>query len=422
MNSIRMFWSSLLSRFDCVARWRDYEVRRRWLRCLLFAVDRAGCLLRRASSSPPAKPLRRILVVRPEHFGDLVLTLPSLQRLRAAFPDAQMTLLARPEYSEWLSSLGVADEVLAADVPWTRRSCESGMMPSLFRCFRGYLPRSSYDLAITLHGDLRTVLLARRAASEVAGYREGGGGFLLAISRSRDRSRPVWRSHLDLVSEIQVHYGGWPPAGAVERRPGPMAGDLPVQLREPYLILHPGAGQSSKLWFPERWVQVARAGQRWGWTIVLTGLETEHPLCARIAAQLAMEDSQPVLNLAGQTSLAELSTLVARARAVIAPDTGIIHLAAALGTPSIALFGPNNPRQWGYASSLHRSLVHPQPCSFCRLAHCPRMDAPRVCLRAISAAEVIAHLQQVVKGNRKEGEIDEDFVALPDRPPALSAS
>jgi ADP-heptose:LPS heptosyltransferase len=472
-----MFLDRLSSRIDGVARWRDYEVRRLWTRCLLFVLDRAGCLLRPAATLDQAgRPLQRILAVRPEHFGDLVLTLPALQHLREAFPAAHITLLVRPEYAEWIASLKIADRVWAVDVPWTRREPERGFRPAASvrvplaatrRCAeqsaRPSHPRTQttrsgdpgspasearpqrpsgaasefgavapplppgvrHDLAIVFHGDLRTILLARRHACEVAGYREGGGGFLLAVSGRRDPARFVRQSHLDLVSEVRARYGGLSSAHATEPRLDRdlcrAAEALPAQLG-PYLILHPGAGQPSKLWFAERWLQVAQAGRQWGWGIVLTGSQAEFSLCAEIATRLEPEATGPVLNLAGQTSLAELSALVAHARAVVAPDTGIIHLAAALGTPSVALFGPNDPRQWGYASSRHRSLVHPQPCSFCRLGQCPRTDVSRACLRAIDAAEVMTNLQQVVNEERSGKDPRGDSVALPDQPPALSAS
>lgn len=416
-----MFSNRQSPRFDRVAGWNGYEVRRPWLRALLFVLDRAGCLLRRAPGPFPAgKVLRRILVVRPEHFGDLVLTLPALQSLRAAFPAARIAVLVRPEYAEWISSLGVADEVWPVDVPWTRRP--KGPGPGLLHMLRHPPAGCQSDLALTFHGDLRTILLARRCAPEVAGYREGGGGFLLSISRWRGHACPVGQSHLDLMTEVQAHYGGALPSSIRVRPLRPVAEALPVGLTLPYLILHPGAGQPGKYWFPDRWVQVADAGQQSGWRIVLTGSASEYALCARIAAQLAANVLAPVWNLAGQTSLAGLSSLVAQAQAVVAPDTGIIHLAVALGTPSVALFGPNDPRQWGYQSVAHHSLVHPQPCSFCRLARCPRRDAPRVCLHAIHATEVIEHLRQVARGERWKEETEGNTVILPDQMPALNAS
>lgn len=417
-----MCWDRLPSRIDGVARWRDYEARRLWTRCLLFVLDRAGCVLRPAADPErTGKPPRHILVVRPEHFGDLVLTLPALRYLREAFPAARITLLVRPEYAEWITSLEIADQVWAVDVPWTRRESGCEADPAASVRLQPHLPRVRQDLAIVFHGDLRTILLARRHARAVAGYREGGGGFLLTISGRRDPNRFVRQSHLDLVSEVRARYGGLPAARPIDSRLRCAAEALPAHLG-PYLILHPGAGQPSKLWFAERWLQVAQAGQQWGWGIVLTGTQAEFSLCAEIATRLDPEATRPVLNFAGQTSLAELSALVAHARAVVAPDTGIIHLAEVLGTPSVALFGPNDPRQWGYASNRHRSLVHPQSCSFCRLGQCPRTDVPRACLHAIDAAEVITNLQQIVNEERSGEELCGDSVALPDQPPALGAS
>jgi len=414
------------SLFESVAQWREYEVRQRWRRLLLYLFDRAGCLLRRLRrpSSHFPEP-QRILVLRPEHLGDLVITLPALQRLRAIFPQSWIVVLVRPEYSAWSATLRVADEVWALDVPWTRRS-------PLPAASRGRVPsfRACCDLAITLQGDLRTLLLARWYAPVVAGYRSGGGGFLLRISRRRDASRSMRQSHLDLIAEIEARCVAR--AGSVQPAPALLAasaGDhelsLPPELPRspsPFLILHPGTGQPSKLWFADRWVEVADDCLRRGWRLVLTGSEAEAQLCHEIASALSPLVPGQVLNLAGRTSLTALSTIVSYASAVVAPDTGIIHLAWAMGIPSVALFGPNDPMQWGYRSGIHRSLVHRAPCSFCRLAQCPRADAPRVCMQAISAHEVIVQLQEVLEQKRGDKERRGGIVILPDQWPVSNAT
>ncbi|MGH9519884.1 MAG: glycosyltransferase family 9 protein [Terriglobales bacterium] len=166
-----------------------------------------------------------------------------------------------------------------------------------------------------------------------------------------------------------------------------LVGDVTVA----YLVLHPGCAQPSKRWPPRHWQELIHALQGDGWGIVLTGSGGDAEACAAIA-------SGAVRCLAGKTPWDVLTAIVSGAAAVVACDTGIVHLAQAVGTPSLALFGPTDPSVWGHAEPGHRSLTQRLECSHCNLGRCPKVKADAIspCLAAIAPEAVRRELRALL--------------------------
>jgi ADP-heptose:LPS heptosyltransferase len=119
------------------------------------------------------------------------------------------------------------------------------------------------------------------------------------------------------------------------------------------VVVHPGAGHGSRRWPPARFAAVAATLARQGHRVVVTGSRDQLGLAAEVAHRAWLP---PAALLAGRTSLAQLAALVADARLVVCPDTGIAHLSYAYGTPSVVLFGPAPVRQWGPPPGPHLAL------------------------------------------------------------------
>ncbi|MGH9416567.1 MAG: glycosyltransferase family 9 protein, partial [Terriglobales bacterium] len=365
----------------------------RWQRWLLRAADAAGAGLglKPGASLPPPGAVERLLLIRRRHFGDLVLMTPALRRARELFRDAEITLAVNREYHDFLHSTGLPAELnLRLWAP----------PPGLPVCAR---PR--FDLALDFHAELATLLLGRRMARWLVGSGLRGGRCLLDMELSPIAGLDAATGNLRLVEAAA--------SAAPARAEPPRLPCAPVWLRAAtgllrpvapaYVVIHPGCGRRAKLWPLGRWALVAQHALLHGWDVVFTGGAGERPRCALLAATIAARRGgrDRVHNLAGQTDWGQLAGIVASAAAVAAPDTGIIHLAQALGTPTVALFGPNDPSVWGYAEPCHRSLVRRLPCSFCGYAQCPLAEtagercAP--CLLAITAGEVIRALEAVAR-------------------------
>ena len=365
-------------------------------RAFLRALDWAG---ERCLPAPSLHgPQRRILLLRLEQWGDLITTLPAAALLRSAWPQARLDLVVRPEYIAWSARFFPCDRVYALpgispgrDDPggnswkiqvrdWVRQFCQ--------------IPRD-YDLGLEFLGDPRNILLGRSRARQMAGFGWRGGGFLLGLDGARPTPpRDFIHSHLELCRRVINACGMQiPPGDPITKGFSRLRGSaqessaaIKVPAVPPWVILAPAASERSRSWPVPYWRQLARMLLARGETILVTGT---HKQAAEVAAIMPLEPG--IYNMAGKTDLFQLAWLVARARLVIAPDTGILHLARALQTPSLGLYGPNDPAVTGYQLPRHGSLFHALPCSFCHRRNCPLTQDHGVCMQLLAPARVMDH-------------------------------
>jgi len=153
------------------------------------------------------------------------------------------------------------------------------------------------------------------------------------------------------------------------------------------VVLHPGARWPTKVWPAASWARLAdRLIREKGLAVVITGSAADRELAAQIVAQMR----EQALNLAGRTSLAELAGIMQQARLAVTADTGPMHLAAALGTKVVAIFGPTAPGRTGPFGPGHRVVRLGLACSPCFQRHCPE---PR-CLTGLSPEAVLAAVEK----------------------------
>lgn len=261
-------------------------------------------------------PARRVVVLRALGLGDLLTAVPALRGIRRARPDDVITLLA-PQPLAALLPAGLVDDV-------RHRSLAGGIEPD------GQPPSdlAGAELAVNLHGrgPQSTQLLARLRPGRLVGFG--------LTSQWREDEHEVTR-WVRLVTEAGL------PADPAEL-------DLPVpDLASPApgaVVVHPGAAMPSRRWPAQRWGLVARQLRAAGHRVVVTGGPDERPLAEQVAQLAGLPDGDV---LAGRTDVRQLAAVVGAARLVLAPDTGVAHLATALGTPSVVLFGPTPPSLWG---------------------------------------------------------------------------
>lgn len=374
-----------------------------WRARLLARAPGAGRA--QALGSPPELPRDpRVLLIRPDHLGDLLLSGPALARLRAAWPGARITWLVGPWSAPLAERLPGADAVETLDFPWFNRKPKGAPWRPYLRLLRASRRlRGRFDLAIVLRED------------------DGWGAWLAALAGiplrvAHDRPGPrPFATHLLPAERCPQHAAAGALAlvaalagGGEERwdfRRDPLVLRLRDEDREAAarllaplgegggalgpgpIAIHPGSGSALKRWPSAAWGELIRALAAPGETVVLTGGPDERALTAAIAAGAR----RPVLDLAGRTELGALAALLARCRLVLGPDSGPLHLAVALGRPSVHLFGPAAAERfgpWGDPGR-HRVLAAGLPC-----APCGRLDWPdpgdHPCLRLIEPARVIA--------------------------------
>jgi len=303
-----------------------------------------------------------ILLIKPSSLGDVVMALPALSALRRSFPQARITWLIRPEFAPLIEGHPHLDEIIlfhrkSLGKAWRDPAALRGLT-SLISTLR----RSRFDAVLDLQGLFRSASLAW-------------------LSGCKHRFGPIWRKELaryfyttaipprlewvhvvDYYIKLVEVMGGAdlrvefvlpekPEAAAAARDLLSRHGVDPGR----YAVLIPGSAQVSKCWPAERFAALAdRLTSDHGLAVAATGSRAESPMIERIQG-LA---KHPIANLAGRTSLPELTELLRLAKLVVSNDTGPGHIAAALGKPLVMMFSWSNPLRVGPYRRPERIVAH----------------------------------------------------------------
>lgn len=336
---------------------------------------------------------RRILVLRLERMGDLIMTLGAFAALRRYAPQAEIDLVVGSWNEPLARAIPGIDRIETMDAGWLARGAGGRGLGALARQARRWRARR-YDLAVNFEGDIRSnVLLRLSAARRRAGFLTGGGGDLLTdavvfdprehVSTNAERlvARVFEKSATDEAGGSCHGLGGASSPmrtdGATHRlaipdgarvRAAALLADTPALADPtgsraagcPLVGIHPSGGRAIKAWHPDRFAEVANALMRETRArIVLTGTEDERGLVDRVKGQLTGD----VIDLAGRLDPLALAAVLQQLNLFICSDSGPMHLAAAVGTPLVAIFGPSDPRRWGPSPQTGPALrtTHQQP-------------------------------------------------------------
>lgn len=305
----------------------------------------------------------RILVLRALGLGDLLAGVPALRALRRAMPDHDLVLAAPARLAGAVAATGLVDRLLATSAAGRAVPAELG--------WAGPAP----DLAVDLHGngpESRGLLAALRPRRLYAYAQPDAPEW-----RDDEHERERWCRLLEgygLPADPDDLVVPAPTA------PSPAPGAV---------VLHPGADAPARCWPAERFADVARELSRAGHRVVVTAGAAEGRLAASVADRAGLARGAVFGGTGGDVAFGTLAALIAHARCVVAGDTGPAHLATALGTPSVTLFGPVAPRLWGPpALPRHRVLWHPGADDDPRPGDA-HGDRPDERLLRITAAEVL---------------------------------
>ena len=351
----------------------------------------------------------RILVIRPDHLGDLLFVTPALRVLRQRLPNAHPTALIGPWGLPALRDCPHINDVLTLPFPgFTKQAKPSPWQPyALLHRWARQL-RGRYDLAVVLRFDhWWGALLAY-----LAGVPQRVGYAVPEVAPFLSHAAPYIAGRHQVIQNLKLV--DWdlgdahPPAGtrsAISPSHCPLEYHVPEQaiawatelLRHTQPIaIHPGAGAAIKLWRVEGWVAVADAlSKETGSQVILTGTKAEHPLCVEVAAQMESE----ALVMAGKTTLDQLAAILSKCRLVLGLDSGPLHLAVAIGTPTVHLYGPADSATFGPWGSQkrHRLLVSDWPCIPCnRLDYGPNELTNHPCVREIGIDSVLTAARQAL--------------------------
>ncbi len=333
---------------------------------VLTAVAAVARPFRRRSQ--PARP-QRILLLRLERIGDLLMALPAIADVRTLAPDAEIDLVVGSWNAELARVIPAVTRVLVLDAAWLARDGGGLGTPALLSSARGWR-KHHYDVAINFEPDVRSnLLVAAAGAAWTAGYASGGGGPLLDVALEYDPRAHTTDNARRLVREVFGHTAAHrrtpllslpaSKSGISHRLPG--AG--------PLVGLHVSGGRAIKQWPPERFADVARSLiAQVNATIVLTGSSADRPLVDLVKDQLPASN---VVDLAGEASLLELAARLQELDLLITGDTGPMHLAATVGTPIVAVFGPSDPARYAPRGPRDRVVRVDLPCAPCNRIRLP---------------------------------------------------
>ena len=387
------------------------------LRLAAPALAGLGSLARRRRE-PGRAP--RILLIRPDHLGDVLLASPAEAVLREALPEAEVDWLVGPWAAEMARRAGASGRVMMLDFPgFTRRPKRNLVEPYMLLYDEPLRLRAEqYDAALILRPDhwwgaMLAALagIPRRFGYAVdectpfltdslpdpSGHAALASLFLARLAALRLGGRPI-PNDVVVPPRFTLTDGERSWAAGRVGRPGRSA-----RRRWPLIAIHPGAGAALKSWPAERWAQVADALQRQADAeIVLTGGPDERRLIEQIAGRL---DPRPA-TLAGETTLGQLAALFALCDLVIGGDSGPLHLAGTVGAATVRLYGPTDPAEFGPwpPTDHHVALAADLPCQPCRALVSPPCGATELpaCLLALDATRVTSIAIQMLERRRAD--------------------
>jgi heptosyltransferase II len=342
----------------------------------------------------------RILIRATNWVGDAIMAMPALRAVRGRFPEAQIAIVARPYVADIYRGQSVANELITYDVAGAHAGWRGRERMA------AELREGKYDVALLLQNAFEAAWLAWRAkVPRRIGYARDGRSVLLtdAVRVPRAGEIPAHEKfyYLELLRRV-----GWlaelPDDKVIQltvSEERQTAAEQKLQAagsRGKAARIAVGAGASyglAKCWPPERFAEAlnqlqSESAEKGEYEVILFGTAGETAVTEAIAAKL---QKKPI-SLAGQTTIAELPALLSRCQIFLGNDSGAMHVAASVGLPVVAVFGPTDP--FGTAPVTPRCrIVQEKPyCSPCFLRQCP---TDHRCMTAVSAEAVLKALESV---------------------------
>ena len=332
--------------------------------------------------------IEKILIRGPNWVGDAVLAIPALKAIRERFPAAEITLLVRPWVAGLFSAAPYVDKVWSENKPTTLKS-----WVSIMRDIRG----RRFDMALLLPNSFESALMMfLGGVRQRIGYAADGRRWMLTdpVTKACERRHQI-HYYLDLAKALSAVTDR--PSISIEATSSERQSARQLLATErisretAFLVLNPGAAYgSAKRWHQERFANVAdNLARELDLQVAIIGSGAERPIADQISA--VMKSQTAVLN--GKTSLETLIGVLAESSLMVTNDSGPMHIAAALGIPTVAIFGPTDEINTGPYGPRTRVVKHAVECSPCLLRDCP---IDHRCMNAVTVDEVCRAAKELV--------------------------
>jgi heptosyltransferase-2 len=339
----------------------------------------------------------KILIRATNWIGDAVMSLPALRSIRVGYPEAHISVLAKP----WVAALYEGERSIDRIIPLAGAPGARDWLLK-WRSARA-LRRENFDLAVQFPNSFESAALARlTGAKRRVGYSRDGRGFLLTSAIAVPRPGEIPRHERFYYAELLRRAGTVKPeieSGAIRLDGAGAAGDRGRELfaargvRLPVIGVSPGAAYGgAKRWLPDRFAAAARqAASAMGASVAVFGSPGERAICENVADAAGGHD------LSGSTSLRQFIDMTAACDLFLSNDSGAMHIASALGVPSITIFGPTDEFATGPSGDQARIVREPVNCAPCGLRECP---IDHRCMTRVTVDQVIEASNDLLRLSR----------------------
>lgn len=349
-----------------------------------------------------------ILIVKLSAIGDVVHTLPSLAALRKRFPDADITWVIEEAASDLVMDHPHLDRVIVSRRKSWIGDLKGGRVRKALKEIRSFvraLRARPYDLVIDFHGLFKSAVIVRLSG----GNRKLGYDSLQELSGlfyNEKIPEDMGKHAVDRYLDFARHLGAQedmpefiiPIQEENENRVRALLAAKGIGPNDPFVAVSPQALWETKLWNDQKFAQLSeRIIQELNMPVVFTGGEKN----ATEGIQSFM--TLPSIDLAGRTTLRDLACLYREASLLVTTDSGPMHLAAAMGTPVVALFGPTDPSRTGPYGKGHTVIRMDLPCSPCFLKTCET----RQCMQGITVEDVFQAVRKKLEEKKKGVRLDD---------------
>ena len=346
---------------------------------------------------PSGGPFQHILLIQLGDIGDVVLTFPAVQALRNHFPNARLVLCVREKARDLAADLPWINDLIVVDKQNRTVSDEIFYQIDWFNRLR----RFGFDLAIDLRTGTRGAAIAGLSG---AGYRIGRFAddgrlwrnrlFHILVNPENERHEYAVQHNLNILAPLNLSANAsrllFPVPEYRKQRARHLFQDHHISPNRPVMAFHPFSLWSYKEWNPDACVRLIDYVQtRTRVQVVITGAPDER----QRAMTLVQRCQTSPVNLAGLTGIGDLAGVLNLCQLFVGVDTAALHLSAAVGTPTIAIFGPSSPVSWAPRGRNHRVVQKSLSCVPCRQKGCHNREVSR-CLQELTFEEVRPTLDQ----------------------------
>lgn len=339
--------------------------------------------------------MQNILIIKLRYIGDVLLATPTIRALKAAKPDARITMMVNRGTEDILLGNPDLDEIVVLD---------KGSLTSQSRFIAG-LRSGRFDTVIDLtDGDRSAFLSWISGASVRIGFNDEHrwrGKYYTQVVQPVPGVRHRIERDLEALKPLSLHAG----SKDLQLRLTPeemtdadqLLDQLGVHRSQSIVIVQPGARYWFKAWPPERYAELAdRFTSQYGCHVLIGGSHHDIDLAQQIRQ---MTKSTPTI-MAGRTTIKQFAAIAKKSALFVGSDSGAMHIAAAVGTSVVALFGPSNPREWGPRGGPTEVLYKEIDCRICFHPTCTRGE--QNCMRLISVEEVVAAAQKLLLAGQSD--------------------